>query len=197
MPIIVQVQSCSVSFTVMAIRPQSLITDIVIEGDGRAILYTGDIRSEPWFVNSLTRNPFLIEYTCGLKKLDCLYLDTSNTNPIPFPTKADGVQELLQKVSKYPADAVFHFEAWTFGYEEIWMALSRALKSQVSPPSLSPMVIFKLTKSRSMLMNTKCVCTNRCVEAKVLAISSLVRSWLTKARRSLAIYVAIRLKLAV
>lgn len=105
----------------------------MIEGDGKAILYTGDIRSEPWFVNNLTRNPFLIEYTCGLKKLDCLYLDTSNTNPISFPAKADGLQELLQKVSKYPVDTVFHFEAWTFGYEEVWIAMSRALKSQVSP----------------------------------------------------------------
>ena len=103
----------------------------MFEGDGKAVLYTGDIRSEPWFVNSLTRNPFLIEYTSGLKTLDCIYLDTSNTSPIEFPTKADGIKELLKKVSKYPPDTVFHFTAWTFGYEEVWMALSRALKSPV------------------------------------------------------------------
>ena len=112
--------------------PSSLTASIVIEGNDKAILYTGDIRSEPWFVNNLTRNPFLIEYTSGMKKLDCIYLDTSNTQPIPFPTKADGLKELLQKVSRYPADTVFHFAAWTFGYEEVWMALSRTLKSQVS-----------------------------------------------------------------
>lgn len=103
----------------------------MIENDNKAVLYTGDIRSEPWFVNALTRNPFLIEYCSGLKKLDCIYLDTSNTNPVEFPTKADGLKELLQKVSKYPPDTVFHFTAWTFGYEEVWMALSRALKSQI------------------------------------------------------------------
>jgi DNA cross-link repair 1C protein len=105
----------------------------VFEGDGKAVLYTGDIRSEPWFVNSLTRNPFLIEYTSDLKTLDCIYLDTSNTSPIEFPTKADGIKELLQKVSKYPQDTVFHFAAWTFGYEEVWMALSKALQSPVYP----------------------------------------------------------------
>jgi hypothetical protein len=108
-----------------------LIVDTVIEGNNKAILYTGDIRSEPWFVNNLTRNPFLIEYTNGLKTLDCIYLDTSNTIDIPFSPKADGLKELLQKVSKYPANTVFHFSAWTFGYEEVWMALSRTLKSQV------------------------------------------------------------------
>ncbi|TVY91467.1 Protein artemis [Lachnellula willkommii] len=103
----------------------------LFEGDGKAVLYTGDIRSEPWFVNNLTRNPFLIEYTSGLKTLDCIYLDTSNTDPMSFPTKAQGLGELLRKVSLYPEDTVFHFSAWTYGYEEVWMALSRALKSQI------------------------------------------------------------------
>jgi DNA cross-link repair 1C protein len=110
----------------------------VFEGDGKAVLYTGDIRSEPWFVNSLTRNPFLIEYTSGLKTLDCIYLDTSNTVPIVFPTKADGIKELLQKVSRYPSDTVFHFAAWTFGYEEVLMALSKVLKSPVFALGVSP-----------------------------------------------------------
>jgi len=66
-----------------------------------------------------------------MKTLDCIYLDTSNTQPIKFPTKAEGLTELLQKVAKYPKDVVFHFTAWTFGYEEVWMALSKALKSPV------------------------------------------------------------------
>ena len=104
---------------------------VVFEGNGKAVLYTGDIRSEPWFVNNLTRNPCLVEYTSGLKTLDCIYLDTSNINPISFPTKASGLRELLKKVSKYPPETVFHFEAWTFGYEEVWMALSKALKSPI------------------------------------------------------------------
>jgi hypothetical protein len=110
----------------------------VIEGNGKAVLYTGDIRSEPWFVNNLTKNPFLVEYTSGIKRLDCIYLDTSNTDPVEFPTKADGLRELIQKVSQYPPDTVFHFSAWTFGYEEVWMALSKAFQSPVSSFLLPP-----------------------------------------------------------
>ncbi|KUJ08807.1 uncharacterized protein LY89DRAFT_764166 [Mollisia scopiformis] len=101
----------------------------LFEGNGKAVLYTGDIRSEPWFINNLTRNPFMVEYSTGLKSLDCIYLDTSNTKRIDFPTKAEGLKELLQKISKYPKETVFHFSSWTFGYEEVWMALSKALNS--------------------------------------------------------------------
>lgn len=104
----------------------------MIEGAGKAILYTGDVRSEPWFVSSLTRNPSLIEYTGGIKTLDKIYLDTSFTREDPFQTKAEGIKELLKKVAAYPDDTIFHLQAWTFGYEEVWIALCRALKCQVS-----------------------------------------------------------------
>lgn len=104
----------------------------LFESDSCAVLYTGDVRAEPWFVNTLIRNPFLIEYTTGQKSLDCIYLDTSFTDQnMTFPTKAQGLSELLAKVAKYPLDTVFHFSAWTFGYEEVWMALSKALKSHI------------------------------------------------------------------
>ncbi|RGP71075.1 hypothetical protein FSPOR_3565 [Fusarium sporotrichioides] len=103
----------------------------LVEGDGKAILYTGDIRSEPWFVNAISRNPTLVEYTSGLKILDKIYLDTSFTEDVPFETKAQGIAELLKKVSRYPKDTVFHLQAWTYGYEDVWIALSKALKSKI------------------------------------------------------------------
>lgn len=103
----------------------------LFERENTAVLYTGDVRSEPWFVNNLTRNPFLIEYTSGMKTLDCIYLDTSNTGPMGFPTKAEGLKELIGKVRQYPPNTKFHFSAWTFGYEEVWAALSRTLDSQI------------------------------------------------------------------
>jgi len=89
--------------------------NVVFEGQGKAVLYTGDIRSEPWFVNAIARSPCLAEYTSGLKTLDTVYLDTSFTDDCIFPSKADGLRELLQKVSQYPKDTVFHFQAWTYG----------------------------------------------------------------------------------
>lgn len=103
----------------------------MIEGDGKAILYTGDIRSEPWFVNAISRSPSLVEYSAGFKTLDKIYLDTSFISDVPFQTKAEGIAELLRKVSRYPDDTVFHFQAWTYGYEDVWIALSKALKSPV------------------------------------------------------------------
>lgn len=87
----------------------------MLEGQGKAVLYSGDIRSEPWFVNSVARSPALVEYSSGLKTLDTIYLDTSFIDNVSFPTKSDGIRELLQKVSRYPADTIFHFQAWTYG----------------------------------------------------------------------------------
>lgn len=91
--------------------------------------------AEPWWINSLVRNPIVLPYTHGLRRLDKIYLDTTfaskKTHCRKFPTKADGLKELFEKVTEYPIDTVFHFHAWTFGYEEVWIALSRALQSQV------------------------------------------------------------------
>ncbi|KAI7768122.1 hypothetical protein LZL87_011098 [Fusarium oxysporum] len=103
----------------------------LVEGDNKAILYTGDIRSEPWFVNAISRNPNLIQYTSGIKTLDKIYLDTSFTENVSFQTKAQGIAELLRKVSQYPSDTIFHLQAWTYGYEDVWLALSKALKSKI------------------------------------------------------------------
>ncbi|KAK3316218.1 beta-lactamase-like protein [Apodospora peruviana] len=103
----------------------------LFEGQGKAAIYTGDIRSEPWFVNTIARSPALVEYTYGLKTLDTIYLDTSFTDDIGFQTKAEGISELLQKVSKYPNDTIFHFQAWTYGYEHVWIALSKALDTKI------------------------------------------------------------------
>jgi hypothetical protein len=107
----------------------------LIEGDGKAVLYTGDIRAETWWVNSLVQNPVLLPYTLGDRRLDCVYLDTTfATKREPyktFPSKAEGIRELLQKVSQYPDDTVFYFHSWTFGYENVWIALSSFLGSRI------------------------------------------------------------------
>lgn len=109
--------------------------NVVIENEDNAILYTGDMRCEPWFVNSLARHPAMVEYTTGIKTLSKIYLDTSFTDDVHFQTKAEGISELIRKVKQYPTDTVFYFQAWTYGYEEVWLALSKALQSRVSDPS--------------------------------------------------------------
>lgn len=72
----------------------------------------------------------------GLNALDRIYLDTSFTEDVQFQAKSEGLRELLGKVSKYPKDTVFYFSAWTYGYEEVWIALSKALNTKVCRPTL-------------------------------------------------------------
>jgi DNA cross-link repair 1C protein len=107
----------------------------LIEGSSKAILYTGDVRSEPWWVNSLIQNPVLLPYASGIRRLDCIYLDTTfaatGYSFREFPSKRSGVEELLAKVSRYPPDTCFYFQSWTFGYENVWVALASFLKSQI------------------------------------------------------------------
>jgi hypothetical protein len=107
----------------------------LIEGNGKAIIYTGDMRSETWIINSLRQNPVLIPYSMGIKTLNTIYLDTTFATTLEpyrkFPSKAEGIQELLTKVNKYPKDAKFYFISWTFGYENVWMALSSFLESKI------------------------------------------------------------------
>lgn len=107
----------------------------LIEGGGNAILYTGDIRAEQWWVNSLVQNPVLLPYTFGARRLDCMYLDTTfATRSQPyreFQSKAEGIGQLLQDVARYPDDTIFYFHSWTFGYENVWIALSAFLRSRI------------------------------------------------------------------
>jgi hypothetical protein len=107
----------------------------LIEGNGKAILYTGDIRAEIWWVNSLVQNPVLLPYTLETRRLNCMYLDTtfaSKKEPYrEFPSKAEGIRELLSRVSEYPDDTIFYFHSWTFGYENVWVALSNFLESRI------------------------------------------------------------------
>lgn len=71
----------------------------LIEGSGKAILYTGDIRAEVWWVNCLVQNPILLPYALGPLRLNRIYLDTTFANKSElyreFPSKAAGIQELL------------------------------------------------------------------------------------------------------
>lgn len=112
----------------------------LIEGDGKSILYTGDIRSEKWWVDTLVRSPILLPYVTtphrkALRSIDSIYLDTtfaSKSDPYrTFPSKAEGVTELLHKISAYPSDTLFYFDSWTFGYEDVWQTLSNFLNTKV------------------------------------------------------------------
>ncbi|KAK6340231.1 hypothetical protein TWF730_001996 [Orbilia blumenaviensis] len=110
-------------------------TMFLVEGNGKAILYTGDIRAELWWVEKLKRNPILLPYFRRIKNLDCLYLDTTHASfeasHLTFSPKADGIAELLKQVSKYPPETVFHLNTWTLGYEDAWVALASYFNTKI------------------------------------------------------------------
>ncbi|KAF2139884.1 uncharacterized protein K452DRAFT_352202 [Aplosporella prunicola CBS 121167] len=78
----------------------------LIQSRAKAVLYTGDIYLDTTFASASAADQ-------------------------DFPSKADGVRELLDKVARYPPDTIFHFEAWTFGYEDVWVALAAFLDSPI------------------------------------------------------------------
>jgi hypothetical protein len=131
----------------------------LIEGNGKTILYTGDIRSESWWMDALTRNPVLLPYVCSstgasLMTIDTIYLDTtfaSKSDPYrEFPSKADGILELLEKLSKYPSDTIYYFDSWTFGYEDVYQAMASFLNTRIHVDLYKYGLYFALTKSKEL-----------------------------------------------
>lgn len=107
----------------------------LIESESRAVLYTGDIRAEPWWVNMIARQPIMIPYSTGIRTLETIYLDTTNASARTvhkrYGPKAEGIRELIKKMSKYPSDTVFHINSWTLGYEDVFLALSASMRCKV------------------------------------------------------------------
>jgi hypothetical protein len=93
-------------------------------------------KAEPWWVDYLSRHPVLIPYTTGINRLDKIYLDTTfvaqKEKHQLFSPKSYGIRELIERVGKYPQDTIFHFNTWTFGYEDVWVALAAAFNAKVS-----------------------------------------------------------------
>lgn len=44
----------------------------------------------------------------------------------------EGIRELIETIEKYPSDTIFHLNTWTFGYENVWVALAAAFNTQVT-----------------------------------------------------------------
>ena len=107
----------------------------LFESASSAILYTGAIRAEPWWVNSIVQDPSLLPYAMGVKKLDTIYLDTTHAadgdDYAVFPPKAEGIRDLITQIQSYPDDTEFHINSWTYGYERVWAALSFAFNAKV------------------------------------------------------------------
>ncbi|ODQ83191.1 hypothetical protein BABINDRAFT_164891 [Babjeviella inositovora NRRL Y-12698] len=128
-------------------------TMFVLEGvtgplRGVSVLYSGNIRAESWWCQSLAKNSHLFPYTVSsrAKTFDTIYLDTTfgcRAGPfITMPLNHQGLQLLLLMLLAYPLDdpdIEFSFSNWKdLGFEECWCTIISALNTNlhVSSPEM-------------------------------------------------------------
>ncbi|GAA6052948.1 hypothetical protein JCM3770_006749 [Rhodotorula araucariae] len=111
-----------------------------VAGVHRAVLVTGDVRIEPWWLDALKHNPLVAPYLpandAGRRsvpsRLDCLYIDTSNVLlDEELVTKDDAVAAVIDLMAQYPPDTRFFLNAWTWGYEELLKAVHKAFGEEI------------------------------------------------------------------
>ncbi|KAI6114081.1 beta-lactamase-like protein [Pisolithus sp. B1] len=126
----------------------------LIEGPRGSVLHTGDMRAEPWFLSSLSRNPFLQRYLADsaenlnvlvarnevihmeatglVKTLEAIYLDTASLLSITMvPTKECAVQGLIELIAMFPTTTFFFINSWTWGYEDILKGIALAFHCKI------------------------------------------------------------------
>ncbi|KAF9515029.1 hypothetical protein BS47DRAFT_822800 [Hydnum rufescens UP504] len=123
----------------------------LIEGSKGAVLHTGDMRAEPSFVENLKRNPFLAKYILPDPELDfrtepasqdnskhlyttleAIYLDTACLiGTVDVPTKIAATSGLIQLMGLYSVTTRFFINIWTWGYEDILKAVSKAFGCKI------------------------------------------------------------------
>ncbi|KAH9949777.1 hypothetical protein B0H21DRAFT_889437 [Amylocystis lapponica] len=126
----------------------------LIEGKKGAILHTGDFRAEPWFLESLTKNPFIQPYlmppdmefepqkdnngtenathTGVVRRLEAIYLDTACLfGTLGVPTKDEATSGLVSLMTLLPDTTYFFINAWTWGYEDVLKAVARGFGSKI------------------------------------------------------------------
>ncbi|KAJ7457182.1 hypothetical protein B0H11DRAFT_1925119 [Mycena galericulata] len=113
----------------------------LIQGAQGALLHTGDFRAEPWFLDSITHNPFLQPYLALSDSqpdgplsntIEAIYLDTACVmSSAAVPTKAQATSGLVELMKLLPSNTYFFINSWTWGYEDVLKAISRAFRSRI------------------------------------------------------------------
>ncbi|KAG0212511.1 hypothetical protein BGX33_003499 [Mortierella sp. NVP41] len=115
-------------------KDQVLCRKFLLQDDRSCILYTGDARNEAVDLQGLRALP---AFSSSLQPIDRLYLDTTCCHPAfeKFPSRDFAISDLVTFINSRPRLAHYYIDAWTFGYEDIWIGLSKAFhtKIHVSP----------------------------------------------------------------
>ncbi|KAG2734565.1 hypothetical protein G9P44_002571 [Scheffersomyces stipitis] len=114
-------------------------TMFLIENRRASVLFTGDIRAETWWVNSLAKSPFLFPYTIGAKVLDQLYIDTTFSyrgEPyVEIPENNEGIKVIIEMLKNFPIndpEIQFCFMDSTSGFEEAWVQIISSIEGSLS-----------------------------------------------------------------
>ncbi|KAF9581832.1 hypothetical protein BGW38_001018 [Lunasporangiospora selenospora] len=102
----------------------------LLQDDRSCILYTGDARNEAVDLAALKAMKM---FGFGAPQIDQLYLDTTCCHVAfkEFPSREIAISDLVTFINHRPRLAHYYIDAWTFGYEDIWIALSKAFQSKV------------------------------------------------------------------
>ncbi|KAF9300923.1 hypothetical protein BGZ74_007333 [Mortierella antarctica] len=102
----------------------------LLQDDRSCILYTGDARNETVDLEALRTMPM---FAPGAPRIDRLYLDTTCCHPAfrSFPPRDQALSDLVNFIMHRPRLAHYYFDAWTFGYEDVWIALAKAFHTKV------------------------------------------------------------------
>lgn len=91
MLITVLVQSCMLSCKFLTLPLNLQLVRFLVEGNRGAVLHTGDFRAEPWFLESITRNPILQPYL----------------SPTAVPSHSDVLNEDVSPVLTRTLEAIY------------------------------------------------------------------------------------------
>jgi len=123
------------------------------------------MRAEPWFIESLARNPFLQRFIpdpkadwpppegSPIQVLESIFLDTASLRIInDLPTKVglwlerrrrtvtspkeEATADLVQMMELFDPSTKFFLNTWTWGYEDVLKAVARRFNSRVRDDSI-------------------------------------------------------------
>ncbi|KAG0043383.1 putative choline transporter, neither null mutation nor overexpression affects choline transport [Gryganskiella cystojenkinii] len=102
----------------------------LLQDDRSCILYTGDARNEKADLMGLATMP---AFSASAPRIDKLYIDTTCCHPglYTFPSRDLVVSDLVKFITHRPRLAHYYIDAWTFGYEEIWIGLATAFNTKI------------------------------------------------------------------
>ncbi|KAI0081463.1 hypothetical protein K474DRAFT_1566449, partial [Panus rudis PR-1116 ss-1] len=135
----------------------------LVEGAKGAVLHTGDLRAEPCFLESLTKNPFVQKYLAptgnvppsnGVSQtLEAIYLDTAcmfGMNEVPPKVGDEATAGLMSLLELYPPETYFYINSWTWGYEDILKAIARHFQTKIHVDRYKHRVYSSLTREPFM-----------------------------------------------